>query len=207
MPAANISCTATCGVRAALTISPPGGARCPGQPLTLSAEASEAAGCTGTLQYRFTGPGLDTGYTSSPTATASAAGAATWTVAVRCSADTSCAQSIAVADPTLDDFHAGRVRPGSLRVSRQGDDVLLSWEGTAAPVAYATFRTDSAREDTAARIAALRDLALSPPPGPLRHGSADALTLRDAGAAHDGTGLHVYRVLTRIPCAGTALDR
>ena len=149
-------------MRAALAISPPGGHRCAGDSLTLDASASEAAGCGGPLEYRFTGPATDTGYTASPTATVVADNGATWTVAVRCAGNTSCNQSIAMSDATLDDSQAGRVRPDSLRVSREGNDVILTWAGTRAPVAYAVFRGSSARLDRPGRVAMLALLAPSP---------------------------------------------
>ncbi len=207
VPASNMTCTRACVTRTVLRVTPPGGARCAGDVLQLSAEGTEVAGCAGVIHYRFTGPGLDTGYTTNATATATAADGATWTVAARCSTDTGCNQSVSVADPTRDDSHAGRVRPGTLRVSKQGDDVVVAWDGTRAPPSYALFRGDVTLADGAARVAMLADLALTPPADPWRAGSADATTWRDAGAVLAGPGLSTYRVTGRVPCAGTALDR
>lgn len=208
VPAANTACAATCGVRAVLQVSPPGGARCAGDPITLSARGSEAAGCAGALEYRFTGPGgFDTGYTAADTSTTAALDGATWTVAARCATGTSCSQSVSVADPTKDDVDAGRVRPASLRVRREGDDVVLSWDGTRSPPSYAIFRASMAPADGAARATSLLDLSTGPPTAALRRASSDALDHRDAGAAIDGIGLEAYRVLSRVPCEGSALDR
>ena len=76
--AADTTCAATCGMRTVFTISPPGGRRCPGETLTFSLEASEAAGCSGALEYRVTGPSFDSGWQASPVLTA-AAGVGSWT--------------------------------------------------------------------------------------------------------------------------------
>ena len=205
--ASNTTCTRACAVRTVATITPPGGARCAGDVITLSGAGSEAAGCAGTLQYRFTGPGFDSGWIDQDSATATAADGATWAVNVRCSTDTGCSQQVNVADPTKDDVDVGRVRPGTLRCARLGSDVVLSWDGTRSPPSYALFRADSARDDGASRIAGLSDLA-SPIPSPaVRAGSADVLEWRDPAAAGNGVGLSVYRVSGRLPCAGTPLDR
>jgi hypothetical protein len=209
VPPAATTCARTCGVRAVLTVSPAGGARCPGDPLALSGELSEAAGCPGgVLEYRFQGPGgYDTGYTPSPVAMATAAPAASWTLRVRCVADRACDESVTVADPTLDESMAGRVSPWSLRVRRDGDDVVLSWAGTRSPVAYAVFRADADPADGAGRLLALADLALDPPGDTMRNGSPAATWHGDVGAARSGARLLAYRVFGRAPCAGTAMSR
>ena len=206
VPAVNTTCSQTCGVRTVFTITPPGGARCAGDTLTLSSEGSEAAGCTGPLEYRFTGPGFDSGYQAGTIVTAPAAGG-NWTCAARCASNTGCSQSITLADPTLDDSTAGRIIPDSLRVTRSGADVALAWRGTRSPIAYAIFRGTGDRVDHPMRRAMLTDLAIAPPPDTLRQGSPNAVSFADVGAAQDGTALHYYRVFSRMPCAGTALDR
>ena len=101
----------------------------------------------------------------------------------------------------------GRIRPGTLRAGREGRDVVLSWDGTRSPPSYAIFRADSARGDGTARRAGLQDLALSLPAPALRSGSADMLRWSDAAAADNGVSLSVYRVTSREPCSGIALDR
>lgn len=206
VPAADTTCAQTCGVRTVFTISPPGGARCAGDTLTLSSEGSEAAGCTGSLEYRFTGPGFDSGYQAGTIVTAPAR-SGNWSCTARCASNTGCSQSVTIADPTLDDSTAGRVNAESLRVARIGGDVVLSWRSTRSPVAHAVFRGTGDRVDHPGRRATLTDLALGPPPDTLRRGSPDAVSFTDAGAAQDGAILHCYRVFSRMPCAGTALDR
>jgi hypothetical protein len=112
-----------------------------------------------------------------------------------------------LSDPTLDDSMAGRVTPGSLRAVHDGVDVHLSWEGTRAPEAYAVFRGSASRHDIAGRAQVLEALSADPPDEALRRASPDGRWYRDTGAVHDGENLHFYRVFSRRPCEGGALDR
>jgi hypothetical protein len=194
---ATTSCTSGCDVFVNLLVDPPG-PRCPGEPVVLSAEASDGACPTGALEYRFTGPGLDTGYTPAATAVAVGANGARFGVTARCADLTACARSLSVVDPTRDELAGGRFAPASLRVRRAGADLVLAWAGTVTPAAYAVARAGAARDDGPARWAALAALGADPLDPGLRAASPTepAVVL----PAEDGDALSFFRVGPRPPC-------
>ncbi len=188
-----------CFTRAHLVITG-GDLPCTGDDLFLDATGSEAIDCpNGLEEYRFTGPGFDSGYGPDLTATAPAADG-NWSARIRCVEDTGCTHAATIAVTTLDDSQAGRVKAGSLRAIRDGDDVRLWWFGTRAPEAYAVFRADTDRSN---RLARLTELVSDPPDPAHRAGSPLEQSYTDFGSgAPGGAEVSFYRVVGRDPCSG-----
>jgi hypothetical protein len=188
-----------CYTRAHLVLTG-GDLPCPGDEIHLDGAGSEAWDCpNGLAEYRFTGPGFDTGYGSALTAIAPAANG-NWSSHVRCVEDTACTHSATVGVTTLDASQGGRVREGSLRVVQENGDVRIWWSGTRAPESYAVFRADA---DAATRIDVLTRLAADPPDPLDRVGSPTVQSFTDLGQAAAGSArLSYYRVLGSNPCTG-----
>lgn len=197
------SCAEACVVGAHLSMDPAEGARCPGDPVRLTARAS-ASGCPGgVLEYRFRGPGLDSGYQGSTSWDAVPDAGGNYTLNVRCRDLTSCADSDALNEAVLDDSVGGRLARGTLRARRNpaDGDLVLDWEGTRAPEAYAVFGGSVALDDPIERAALLADLSLPAPPDERRLADPDQRSWRQPEDPA-GRSLHYYRVTGRMPCSG-----
>jgi len=154
-------CAADCVLRIEYEVVPPG-PKCEGEAFVIDASGTQVEGCAGEVYYSFAGPGVppESGWTLEPTTTAMGADGANYGIYVECETDTQCNHYRGFANVSPAPPGVGTAIPGSLRVTREADDLMLRWLGAAAPPSYGVLTASSRAE-----LAASWDTRRRPPRG------------------------------------------
>jgi len=132
------SSVACCATSASLSADPP--RICVGESTTLDAGSSSVLNCSGALDYQFEeGATVLRPFDPAPLFSVSPSTSTTYTVRVRCNADTTCEGTFSLSVDIVPDIVPDDLG-NALRAVRSASDVIVSWAATPNASTYTLYR-------------------------------------------------------------------